>query len=434
MATIKFVPLKKGGNVQQLGKYLTQDEKTESKQITEIDCSRDNLKRDFQVVKELHGKTTGRDYVHMVQSFKPGEISAGKAHEIALQLQECIFKGYQVLVVTHEDKGHIHNHFVLNSVNMDTGKKWHQDAKKLYEIRGENDKLCKEHSLSIPAPNKNRYIDMKELQPAMKGESWKFKLMTEIDHARSVSHTKDEFMENMKARGHEVSWTDSRKYITYTTPEGMKCRDSKLPAEYSKEAMEHEYKRPQRQEQTARTGQTRSDIPRDNQRDRKESTKDHDRGNDRETKYRNIGVSGGEASRDERKPEERDHQESGQVRERESGDHGDGEKLRERSRGNEPESSQGDHSGSGRTERNSESGKDRGQGDKREDRDMGKSISPGASLVEAIADIARNSSRAADISGDQRDKIKHEKSEVKEKETKEREIRDYRQRGHERSR
>jgi hypothetical protein len=292
LAIIKFVPQKNGGSIKNLANYLTKDEKTLNKQVSEYDCSKDTLKEDFQAVKELHNKTDGRQYVHMVQSFKPNEVSVEEAHKVGQELKEKVFSGHQVLLVTHEDKGHIHNHFLANSVNMDTGKKWHQDAKKLYEIRGISDGVCKDHCLSVLKQRKNRYLDMKELRTAEKGKSWKFRLMAEIDHARNISKSKEEFIKAMNGRGYEVNWTDSRKNITYTTPEGLKCRDSKLSGDYSKEVMENEIRGSQGQEQTARVEQRGSDLSRDYKRDSKEGSKDIDRGNDRSAEFGNSGLSG----------------------------------------------------------------------------------------------------------------------------------------------
>ena len=53
--------------------------------------------------------------------------------------------------------------------------------------------------------------------------------------------TKEEFIDRVEAMGYGVCWTDSRKYITYTIPQGMKCRDNRLHHEgYTKAAMEQE--------------------------------------------------------------------------------------------------------------------------------------------------------------------------------------------------
>ncbi len=83
-----------------------------------------------------------------------------------------------------------------------------------------------------------------EYRVAEKGKSWKFKLINAIDLALAESNNKEEFIKSMNKLGYQVNWTDTRKYITYTTSEGYKCRDSKLYDEkYSKGAMENEFRR-----------------------------------------------------------------------------------------------------------------------------------------------------------------------------------------------
>ena len=77
----------------------------------------------------------------------------------------------------------------------------------------------------------------------MKGESWKFALMAMIDRAMKYCRTKDEFRKYMKRYGYDVKWQDNYKYITYTCPNNMKCRDIRLHEEkYRKENMELEFR------------------------------------------------------------------------------------------------------------------------------------------------------------------------------------------------
>lgn len=82
-----------------------------------------------------------------------------------------------------------------------------------------------------------------EYSAAVKGESWKFKLINTIETAMDLCKNKAEFILYMKSEGYEVSWTDNRKYICYTTPTGKKCRDIRLHEDkFLKENMENEFK------------------------------------------------------------------------------------------------------------------------------------------------------------------------------------------------
>jgi hypothetical protein len=82
----------------------------------------------------------------------------------------------------------------------------------------------------------------REYRAATKGESWKINLMATINLAMTKAKTKDEYLKFMEDLGYQVTWTDSRKYITYTTPDNMKCRDNRLHmSKYTKEAMDNEF-------------------------------------------------------------------------------------------------------------------------------------------------------------------------------------------------
>ncbi len=82
-----------------------------------------------------------------------------------------------------------------------------------------------------------------EYHAAARGESWKFRLMGDIDECMRYAESKDEFITLMRSEGYNVRWQDSRKSITYTLPGGMKCRDDRLHDErYLKEAMEREFR------------------------------------------------------------------------------------------------------------------------------------------------------------------------------------------------
>lgn len=104
-------------------------------------------------------------------------------------------------------------------------------------------RLCNENNLkTIPIHKKYRDIKNNEYQVMLKGKSWKGRLISAIDFSLSNTNSKEEFILYMNQFGYDVNWQNTRKYITYTTPEGMKCRDNKLHEEkYLKEKMEDFY-------------------------------------------------------------------------------------------------------------------------------------------------------------------------------------------------
>ena len=213
--------------------------------VSGINCQPQSVYDDFLNTKLLYHKDGGVMFYHMVQSFPKGAaVDPRQAHEAARRLAEY-FDGCEVLVCTHVDREHIHSHCVINSVNFDTGKKLHMAKEQLQELMRRNDMICQEMGLPVfePTTQQARCMSGAEYHTALKGQSWKLRLMNTIDECMKYATDKDAFVSLMAAEGYAVCWESSRKYITYTTPEGMRCRDSKLHEEkYCKEAMEHEFR------------------------------------------------------------------------------------------------------------------------------------------------------------------------------------------------
>ena len=229
-------------------RYVSQPGKTfwdSQNLISGIGCQPKTAFDEFLSTKLLHHKDGGVMFYYMVQSFPKGaDIDPCAAHEAARRLAGY-FEGCEVLVCTHTDREHIHSHCIINSVNFETGKKVHMADKQIQELRVRNDQICEE--LGLPKFQKDeqrqsRGMSNAECYTAVKGESWKFELMRVIDDCMRYAGNREEFLALLRAEGYDATWTDSRKNITYTTPDGRKCRDSKLHIEkYLKENMEAEF-------------------------------------------------------------------------------------------------------------------------------------------------------------------------------------------------
>ena len=234
-------------------RYTMQDKKTVAedgnKYVSGVNCTPISAYTEFNNTKKLYGKTDGRLYYHFVQSFSVDEtISPQTAHEIALRFAEeaKLLQGYEIVVSTHSDRDHIHSHFVLNSVNAETGKKFHISEKDVEALMQVSDNICREYGLSIiePTPKSERAKPMsdREYRSAENGQSWKIRLEATISNVMQTASSKEHFIMLMEAEGYGVKWTDTRKNITYTTPEGKACRDNKLHyKKYLKENMEYEF-------------------------------------------------------------------------------------------------------------------------------------------------------------------------------------------------
>ena len=252
MAIVHFVNYKRGTQsraaMRGVMRYVMQEKKTtwgDGPLVSGINCQVQSVYDDFLNTKLLYHKDGGVMFYHMVQSFPKGAaVDPRQAHEAARRLAEY-FDGCEVLVCTHVDREHIHSHCVINSVNFDTGKKLHMAKEQLQELMRRNDAICLEMGLPVfDAPTQQaRGMSGAEYHTALKGQSWKLRLMNAIDECMKYAADRDSFVSLMASEGYAVRWESSRKYITYTTPEGMRCRDSKLHEEkYCKEAMEHEFR------------------------------------------------------------------------------------------------------------------------------------------------------------------------------------------------
>lgn len=236
--------------------YCCQDKKVYDKisnqrLISGINCDGENAFAEFLATKKSYKKTDGMNYYQYVQSFSPDEnITPQQAHKVALEFAEKAWTGYEVLVATHCDAQHIHSHFVINSVSFENGKKLRQNPNTLKSLRALSDEICRQHNLSTlePYSKDGMKISTREYRTAVKGQSWKFKLMNDIDKAMNISGSKEDFINAMSIMGYSVTWTNDRKYITYQCPNKMKCRDIKLHNDkYLKGSMENEFR--YRQEQ-----------------------------------------------------------------------------------------------------------------------------------------------------------------------------------------
>ena len=252
MAIVHFVNYKRGTQSRAAMRgvmlYVMQKMKTTlegAPLVSGINCQPQSVYDDFINTKLLYHKDGDVMFYHMVQSFPKGAaVDPQQAHEAARRLAEY-FDGCEVLVCTHVDREHIHSHCVINSVNFDIGKKLHMAKEQIQELMRRNDAICQEMGLPVfDAPTQQaRGMSGAEYHTALKGQSWKLRLMNTIDECMKYAADKDAFVSLMESEGYAVCWESSRKYITYTTPDGMRCRDSKLHEEkYCKEAMEHEFR------------------------------------------------------------------------------------------------------------------------------------------------------------------------------------------------
>lgn len=204
----------------------------------------------YVIPKSYTAKRAADCSIILCQSFPVGEkITPETAHEIALRFasESEKLKVYEIVVSTHCDRDHIHSHFVMNSVNAETGKKFHINENEVEMLMKESDVIVQQCGLFVlsPQPKKQKVKPMsdREYRSADIGQSWKLRLTMVIDDVMIQAISREHFIELMELESYSVKWTDERKYITYTTPDGFKCRDNKLHEEkYLKGNMENEFR------------------------------------------------------------------------------------------------------------------------------------------------------------------------------------------------
>lgn len=252
MATVSFIPESRQSisAMKAVIDYCLQQKKVADadsgrRLVSGVNCSGENAFTEFMATKTAHHKKGGMNFYHYVQSFSPAEsVTAEQVHEIGLAFAKKAWPGHEVLVTTHTDVAHLHNHFVINSVHYENGMKLRQNPGTLTKLRSLSDGICQQHGLSVLEPYKKNgaNISSREYRAAAKGDSWKFKLMSDIDFVMNRSGSRADFIREMQRLGYKVTWTDERKYITFTCPNGMKCRDIRLHDEkYLKEVLKYEF-------------------------------------------------------------------------------------------------------------------------------------------------------------------------------------------------
>lgn len=131
--------------------YTKANYKTEEQfYVSGINCHPETAYEEMQKTKEFYNKKEGILGFHGFQSFNEGEVTPELAHEIGIKLaQEVWGDRFEVIVSTHLNTNHIHNHFIINSVSFKDGKKFYSGRASNAFMRHMNDEICSEYGLSV---------------------------------------------------------------------------------------------------------------------------------------------------------------------------------------------------------------------------------------------------------------------------------------------
>lgn len=216
-------------------------------EITEgVNAPAEYARAQFKATRELWGKNSGIQAHHVIQSFKPDEVSPEKANQIGQELAEKMAPGHEAVVYTHTDKDHTHNHLVINSVNFENGKKYHAHGKdELYNIRDASDDLCQEHGLSIVQEKSAgmRYT-LAEQGLLEKGQSsWKDEIRQAIDVAKDKSTNFHDFKKHLET-DYGVETKLRGKTLSFKHPDQQRfVRANKLGSNYEMEGLQRGFER-----------------------------------------------------------------------------------------------------------------------------------------------------------------------------------------------
>ena len=229
---------KSAGSLEEAIDYALNREKTEQTIFEDaIGCTCENAYVDMVKTKERFHKKEGVQGYHLVQSFAEGEVSPELAHLIGQELAEQLLKGqYEVVITTHLNTKHYHNHLVWNSVSMVDGRKYHSNAQSYFtEVRQISDQLCRKYGLSVIQTNQGKAMHYAQWKAEAEGKpTWRTAIRLDIREAIGVSFSWSQFVKEMEKRGY--TWKLNRKHPSLKTP-GMEryIRLRSLGKNYSEE-------------------------------------------------------------------------------------------------------------------------------------------------------------------------------------------------------
>lgn len=207
--------------------YAANPEKTEQHFFTSVlNCENcETAYAEMQTTKRRFGKLGGVVGYHFIQSFAPGEVTPEQAHAIGVAFARRLFgERYEVVVGTHLDRAHLHNHVVVNSVSFVDGKKYHSSPGSYYfEVRSTSDTLCWENDLSTITPQGKgkHYAEWKAEntgKPTIRGI-----IRGDIDSIIGEAYTYETFLMLLRRRGYVVQNRPDRKYVTVLPPGGKRA-------------------------------------------------------------------------------------------------------------------------------------------------------------------------------------------------------------------
>lgn len=183
--------------------YASNKDKTEKQYyVTGINCDENNIYQDMMMVKKAYNKIDKIQGFHGFQSFKKGEVTPEEAHKIGVEFaNEMWGDNFQVVVTTHLNTYHLHNHFVVNSVSFKDGHKYNYSNSEMARLRRTNDAICEENGLSFLEEKKTKKMDFNYYKNK---DNYSIRTQTDTDTAIKNSFSYQDFILYMKKNNYEV--------------------------------------------------------------------------------------------------------------------------------------------------------------------------------------------------------------------------------------
>ena len=222
--------------------YAVNPEKTEQNFfVSALNCSSSETAfSQMMDTKRTFGKTGGVLGYHFIQSFAPGEVTPEQAHAIGMEFSRQLFgTDFEVVIGTHLDKHHLHNHIVINSVSCADGRKYHSDPAGYYnKVRAISDAICRENELSVIAP-KGRGKHYAEWSAEQQGKpTIRSMIREDIEGIITEAYTFQSFLMLLQKKGYVVKNGPNRKYTTVQPPGAKRAiRLDSLGENYTEEAI-----------------------------------------------------------------------------------------------------------------------------------------------------------------------------------------------------
>ncbi|MEG1583283.1 MAG: relaxase/mobilization nuclease domain-containing protein [Cetobacterium sp.] len=220
---------------------------------TGIDCDCDNWSSDFRLTKAVFDNLEGRQYKHFTQAFeKESGLSQEEVHKAGIDLVKMCkqFEGFQAVVITHNDKEHLHNHIVINSVNSETGKKFRMSNSELKTLKKNMDNYLKQEFNLEPTKAKDGIVktqDTKTHQAIKRAiesdyESFTLNLAKDIKKSLDESTTQEDLKANLEKKDIKMDVSESHNTIMFVDKNKKKVSSKKLNqifgVEFDKESLE----------------------------------------------------------------------------------------------------------------------------------------------------------------------------------------------------